>query len=160
MPKCLLGAVRKGNTFTVCSLTGERAISSIKGHPKVTKIKIKMLQLIYLPYQRIAIIQNVNASLLISIDLIATDDAFSVAKGNDARAKATVDSITLPLFFMHGGEKKEYKKTRVREVYHTKSRTSTCFQTKTTSSLNARSYSFQKNVCPLLDLTEEGLTFQ
>lgn len=65
-----------------------------------------MLQLIYLPYQRIAIIKNVNASLLISIDLIATDDAFSVAKGNDAGAKATVDSITLPHTHGGGGENK------------------------------------------------------
>lgn len=53
---------------------------------------------IHVPHQRVAVIQNVNASLLISIYLIATDDAFSVAKDNNARAKATVDPITLPVY--------------------------------------------------------------
>lgn len=73
--------------------------------------------------------QNVNASLLISIDLIATHDAFSVAKDDDARAKAAVDPITLPFLFTHKpkeikGENKRERGVCVcgRDISHTKSK--------------------------------------
>lgn len=40
-------------------------------------------------------VQDVNASLLVGKDLIVPDDAFPIAKDNNARAKAVVDLVTL-----------------------------------------------------------------
>lgn len=40
-------------------------------------------------------VQDVNASLLVCKDLIVPDDAFPIAKDNNARAKAVVDLVTL-----------------------------------------------------------------
>jgi len=37
-----------------------------------------------IPHSRVSIIQNINASFFIPIDLIATDDAFSIANDDNA----------------------------------------------------------------------------
>lgn len=46
-------------------------------------------------------VQDVNASLLIGKDLIVPDDAFPIAKDDNARAKAMVDLVTLQVKMRH-----------------------------------------------------------
>lgn len=48
-----------------------------------------------LPHHWVSVVQDINASLLIGKDLIVPDDAFPIAKDDDARAKAVVDLVTL-----------------------------------------------------------------
>lgn len=79
----------------------------------------EMLLLNNLPHQRVAVIQDVNASLFISIYLIATDDAFPVAKDNDAGAKAAVDPITLP-FDLCTSTRGMKNRKQEREISHRK----------------------------------------
>lgn len=63
-----------------------------------------------IPHIRVSIIQNINASFFIPIDLIAPDDAFSVANDDNARAKATVYLIALWFYFCTCRENKSKRK--------------------------------------------------
>lgn len=48
-----------------------------------------------LPHNWVSMVQDINASFLIGKDLVVSDDAFPVAKDNDARPKTVVDLVAL-----------------------------------------------------------------
>lgn len=47
------------------------------------------------PHHRVSIVQDVDACLLVAVDLVASDGTFPVSKDNNSGTQAAVYSVTL-----------------------------------------------------------------
>ena len=54
-----------------------------------------MLPALHTPHYRVSIVQDVDACLLVAVDLVASDGTFPVSKDNNSGTQTAVYSVTL-----------------------------------------------------------------